>query len=507
MMEEFTLDISRPTTEFEAYLNLEANERIIFSGIFGSGKTYFLRRFFNNHEKYFTIFIDPTNYSIAQNADIFQLIKYDILYQIIVKETYLEKVEPSDLETIPFLKFTDTIRALEPFVKSIPKLGKYITAAADSIFRLKELLDEKKKAIETDEGKKIAHFINQFQNTEGSVYENDIFSQLIFDLLSRVKGDKKSVVLVVDDLDRIDPEHMFRIMNVFAAHFKQDGIEEADNKFGLNKVVLCCDIENIRAIFRSKYGIGVDFNGYIDKFFSRDIFHYNNKQTVVDSVAQLLISINIDVEKRSKNVWTSHASNYLRFLIVLISSLILSDKLNLRTLKKVYCLEYNMPVYFIHFEGKRLMNWRIPIITIFDFLVFLFGNPESALVALKGMEFMSFHHENATHPDYELSEDSYCDIFCEIIAVLKNRFNGLQPDHDFSCNDVTHSPLPYYLIQSRSNHLNYSQDAFLLGRIGRLNGTYDLNIKSQLTLQLLQSKFIEAFQIYTKAKISTFQKR
>lgn len=75
--------------KFENHLNLENNNRIIFSGKFGLGKSYFLNEFFKeegDEKKYFSIFLNPVNYSIASNEDIFELIKFDILYQILDKD-------------------------------------------------------------------------------------------------------------------------------------------------------------------------------------------------------------------------------------------------------------------------------------------------------------------------------------------------------------------------------------------------------------------------------------
>jgi hypothetical protein len=81
--------------------------------------------------------------------------------------------------------------------------------------------------------------------------------------------------LIVDDLDRIDPEHIFRLLNVFAAHL--DTCSEAPNKLGFDKIIFVCDINNLRNIFRAKYGTYTDFNGYIDKFYSCEVYRFDNR--------------------------------------------------------------------------------------------------------------------------------------------------------------------------------------------------------------------------------------
>ena len=45
--------------------------------------------------------------------------------------------------------------------------------------------------------------------------KNNIF---LYNLIDQLKKDGKKTVLIIDDLDRIDPEHIFRLLNVFAAH-------------------------------------------------------------------------------------------------------------------------------------------------------------------------------------------------------------------------------------------------------------------------------------------------
>ena len=51
--------------QFQAHLNNTNNQRIIFSGCFGSGKTTFLNNFFNDpaqQEKYYVCKLFPVNY-------------------------------------------------------------------------------------------------------------------------------------------------------------------------------------------------------------------------------------------------------------------------------------------------------------------------------------------------------------------------------------------------------------------------------------------------------------
>ena len=62
-------------------MNLVDNNQMIFSGIFGIGKTYFLKEYFEqNSEDYELFLLSPVNYSISNNDDIIDYIKYDIAF-------------------------------------------------------------------------------------------------------------------------------------------------------------------------------------------------------------------------------------------------------------------------------------------------------------------------------------------------------------------------------------------------------------------------------------------
>jgi len=207
-MSPFSLNTERITDAFKNHLEIESNKRIIFSGIFGIGKTHFLREFFASRPEFVAVHLMPVNYSVSKNEDIFELIKYDIFYQLLKEKIYLEKVAPSDLHAIAFLRHTDVKHVIEPFIQLIPKIGGLLDMLNEPLNGLNELLLKKKKQIETDEGKAVADFANRIHNAVGNIYENDIYTQLITTLVERAKEGAKKVILIIDDLDRIDPDHI-----------------------------------------------------------------------------------------------------------------------------------------------------------------------------------------------------------------------------------------------------------------------------------------------------------
>lgn len=78
------IPIDKELDAFKEHLNI--NERTIFSAKFGDGKTFFLDIFKKKYkDNYEFITIYPVNYQIADNKEIFEYIKRDILIQMVAK--------------------------------------------------------------------------------------------------------------------------------------------------------------------------------------------------------------------------------------------------------------------------------------------------------------------------------------------------------------------------------------------------------------------------------------
>lgn len=87
--------------QFNQHLKLSNNERIIFSGRFGTGKTTFLNHFFDNQMEYNVIKLYPVHYSISPNEDIYEFVKFDILCQLLSKGVGCNALEWKNKELIP----------------------------------------------------------------------------------------------------------------------------------------------------------------------------------------------------------------------------------------------------------------------------------------------------------------------------------------------------------------------------------------------------------------------
>src|SRR5690606_23746615 len=190
-----------------------------------------------------------------------------------------------------FLKEFKIMPLLLTFIGESGKVGKSAKILIDEV--KKQYIEFKAKF--TDEEKFIESYLTSIESQMGNANEMDAYSSLITTLLKRVqsKNENKQSVLIIDDLDRLDPEHIFRLFNIFSVNFGKDDIL---NKFGFKKIIFVCDIENIEGIYKHKYGVNVDFTGYIDKFYSSTPFQFDNKKIIKLRIEDILSNYLINGE-------------------------------------------------------------------------------------------------------------------------------------------------------------------------------------------------------------------
>jgi hypothetical protein len=274
---------------FKQHFEDAVNTRILFSGKFGTGKSTFLNQFFKDESSKYIVFnISPINYSVATNEDVFELIKYDLFSELLAK--YADKLDFVDNDFSPLLlaqSYALNDLKIYPFVKallktSIPK-GKEIVEVVKAAKEIYDNFKAYEQKTKLNEGELIKDYIKWCENRKGSIYEYDEITALITELIHRVKVacNNIPVTLIVDDLDRLDPEHVFRLFNIFSAHYD---VKTTLNKFDLDKVIFVCDYQNIQKMYVNKYGVGVDFDGYIDKFYSTKVFEFDNRKHLTEEL-------------------------------------------------------------------------------------------------------------------------------------------------------------------------------------------------------------------------------
>lgn len=266
--------------EFKRYI--EVDNRCILSAKFGDGKSYFLSQFIKKYsDDYLFITIYPVNYQVMDNREIFELIKRDILLRLLSEKVISNKKinYKKSFQSAYYLR-ENCDKILENLITVIPQFNFSgfdinIGNIYKGIRKIRNDYQQWKEEINETEEEKANKFINEFNYKKGSINEFDVISQFIYNIISYYKKrSNKKVVLIIEDLDRIDPGHIFRILNVFSAHFDNQLYGEG-NKYNFDKIITVCDYVNIKNIYHHVYGDKTDFIGYISKFSNIEPFNYS----------------------------------------------------------------------------------------------------------------------------------------------------------------------------------------------------------------------------------------
>lgn len=283
-----TIDISQNIQDFKQVFENES--RIIFSARFGDGKSYFLNEFMKSYvEKdndYYFITLHPVNYVVEENRDVIEYIKRDILFQLIKDNRIYDFKEGYD-------KIFDAVCNKE----SLLKLGDFVASIIpieglkdgyEALNDLASTIHEKYKS--QDVLHVVDDYLNGFYGKSGSISECDAFTCLIQKSLEQMKA--KSV-LIIEDLDRIDPAHLFRIMNVLSSQVDNPYYSEVPhgNKFGFDKIILVMDYEIARHLFHHFYGKEANYEGYMNKFLNTLPYSYSIREEAHRQVRQKIFNI------------------------------------------------------------------------------------------------------------------------------------------------------------------------------------------------------------------------
>lgn len=327
------LEVDNHKNSFKLHINNHRNNKILFSAPFGQGKSTFLDLFFFQ-DPYFRVFkLYPVNYSVASNDDIFKYIKADILLQLLGLNVSLSLKNLTLEEGVLTYFLNNPVKAISGFVKSASKLNKTTSTVIKALKTFLSDIKTEKAKLEEDDLKHSVKFIKELIEIEGSLLEDNLITQIIRELIVDLKYNDKARtllsstknVLLIDDLYRMDPEHIFRIMNVFSAHFDHFIQEdEFQNKFGFDKIILVCDYQNLSNIYKHKYGMNTDFKGYISKYYSTEVYHYNN----LDVSKSYIIGMQHSQRDEAFGIYFDHFK-------IIAEALIESGQLSLRDLIKM----------------------------------------------------------------------------------------------------------------------------------------------------------------------------
>ena len=176
----------------------------------------------------------------------------------------------------------EDLASIVSFLLSFIPMGAFYDKVFKKFCEIKKKYKEKKHTADK--------YLATFTNIKGSIYEEDGYTGLIRNAVEWVsqKG-KKKPVLIIEDLDRLDPEHLFRILNVISAHIdNQVSPDVVGNKFGFHNIVLVMDYDTTKHIFHHFYGKEACYEGYMSKFLSREPFRYSILPYMVTAVENKL---------------------------------------------------------------------------------------------------------------------------------------------------------------------------------------------------------------------------
>ena len=349
-----SINISGKLNDFAQYL--ETTDRIILSAKFGDGKTYLLNKLRNDEamkDKYEFFTIYPVNYSVAKNEDVFEYIKRDIIVQL-HKKKLLEKIDLNAL--FASVLTSDDFTSVVSFLLSFVPMGEFYNKVYHKFLEIKNKYDEKKHTADK--------YLSKFANTAGCIYEEDGYTKLIRMAIEWISQDHslnggewkaKKPVLIIEDLDRLDPKHLFRILNVVSAHIDDSNRPDiVGNKFGFNNIVLVMDYDVTKHIFHHFYGEQACYEGYMSKFLSREPFRYSIKSIMIrDFEAQL-------GEKLGIHELLPHLQNF-------------REKLAESSLRDLYKLtQFDTDSYFNGFEycySKGSMPTSLPLFHLIIYMM------------------------------------------------------------------------------------------------------------------------------------------
>lgn len=310
------IDITKELIAFEKHLR--NNERVILSAKFGDGKTYFLDKFKKKYStaqegqtQYEFITLYPINYQVSDNKEIFEYIKRDILIQMILKKMIEPNCQISEAHYLQHYIMSNHLTLVQDIIQILPSLGigneGLIWTGLMAGLRGLSFLNTQKKMYEQfkedidsmDDIELVEKFCSSFAAQKGGCYELDLITEIIIQSLKKFKEGHNgtNVVLIIEDMDRLDPAHLFRLLNIFSAHLDRYNIykkteELSDyvlsNKFGFDNIITVFDYDNTKKIFAHFYGRNANFKGYINKFITGNVFRYSINDVAKENLNTLL---------------------------------------------------------------------------------------------------------------------------------------------------------------------------------------------------------------------------
>ena len=292
-------------TNFEPVFErmLEANSSMLFSGKFGSGKSYFLNHYFQqaaNAAKYCVVYTQPSGYYHAADEDVLGYLKYDILFELL-RQSDLEELVGEDVGTfstllhmlqedgvapvtvlgaaVVLLLFAGPGAAIGPL--QLAKLTGLASSGAAMYSKGLQWLEETKRRLNEDDSTRLEEHLKLLSERRNSLFEESAINDLIHKLLQQQSDRDKQTVLIVDDLDRMLPDDCLSFLNLLSVHTIPSNdvhLSRRKNLYGFDRIIICGHLANLEAAIEHKFGPRYDSAGYMAKIFAERILDYDPAQ-------------------------------------------------------------------------------------------------------------------------------------------------------------------------------------------------------------------------------------
>lgn len=450
--------------DFQEHIVNHNNQRVIFSGCFGSGKTTFLNDFFTNSEfndMYYVCRLFPVNYVTSSNKDIYELMKFDLLVQLLGSGITFDRTDFDKCMSIGKSMKKNLLALIQSIVKSfslINEEAKVLEKALEVVVNIYEGYKD------DDQQSKINMFLVGLEEQTGTCYELNDISLLIREMVVKVGGlagecvEKRKTVLLIDDFDRLEPMQSFRLLNMLSANDNETNTGK--NKFGFDKIIIVCDINNLRDCFKHINGTPSAFNGYIDKFYSTHVFSFDITNEITSYIERWLPLLNIKNEDASRFI-----QNYMN----IFKSMAQFGIINIRSLTKISNQTLVMPM-------KRLGDYELKS-DLFEFYIKILKNlfvddtevVEAIQKSLRFIPLVSYEDNlgvvsdvlSVLHPSKK-NDDKITEIIDDISYNFTVRTNGYNMYH-IALTHVDGSPLVYsktkipifnFMLKAVSRYIN-----------------------------------------------------
>ncbi|GEM_PF-3149442 len=250
------------------------------------------------------------------------------------------------------------------------------------------------------------------------------------------------------------------------------------HKFDFEKVILVCDIENIRKIYEHKYGIGVDFSGYISKFVSKEIFFYNVKY-YLNKALDVVLQNNIYRGIENYNyIYTNEYldfsykplirnNNYYRFFKFYLNHLIDNGSLNIRDLTKNTEFEIKNRE-FCDSSGNIFNSIDYPILVICDYLDTIFGGRKRFFNYLVNSNnngiILSYKSKPSLFQDPKSIIEFFIDELLTLLILPRENFNKTYTILPKNLEGIVYKEKPLEAIE-----LKYTTEIQSSSRVNRVN--------------------------------------